>query len=102
MEEWQAHRLDKVHGRDQEALLLTALRMVYVLQLSMHLTKNPYFESQAVLLVALKEGRRFVESFLKSMPLMRELFKDHQVLLKTVVGFGKIIVLEIDAPKRLH
>ena len=52
--------------------------MVYVLQISMHLTKNPYFETQQTLLVALKEGRRFVDGFLKSMPLMRALFKNHQ------------------------
>ena len=85
VDEFKASALDGAHGRKKLPLLMQAQRSVLVFDLAMSMTKVPGLQSNAVLLAALKEGRRFVEHFLKAMPLMCELLEDPALMPRAVV-----------------
>jgi hypothetical protein len=76
--EWKDHEFEQLQGREARALLLVAKRMVCIFQLAMTLTKLACYQSNGVLLVAMKEGRKFIDGFLKAMPLLKALFPAHQ------------------------
>lgn len=66
-------------ARAEVALLLRAHRLVCALGLALVMTRVPGLQSAGVLLAALREGRRFVELFLKATPALLALLHDHQV-----------------------
>ena len=77
--ELRSHDLDEgSKGRDPRALSLLMQRLVVAFQLAITMTRVPGLQTPAVLLAALKEGRKFVEQFLKAMPLMRDLLEHHR------------------------
>ncbi len=76
--EFEASALDQTHGRDEQALIYQTHRLVVCFELALTLTKVPGLQTVPVLLVALREGRHFVEQFVKAMPLLRFLLKNYQ------------------------
>jgi hypothetical protein len=64
--------------KHDEALLFLAHRIIVTFQLAVTMTKTPGLQTSGILTAALKEGRKFVETFLKCMPRMCRLLEHHR------------------------